>query len=116
MRTTFARRSRSVENVWPVFPWRTSASSWIPISMFRDAVAAVADSAAATSATARIPSRLDTDRLPLLRPQHLPQPLLEFDLRLPVQDLTCASDVWLADMRIVDRQRLVDDLAPRPRH
>src|SRR5918911_3583153 len=116
MRTTCTRRSRSVAKVCPVFPCRTSASSWIPTSMFREADAADADSAAVTSTARRIATRLHMRRLPLLRPKHPLQPLLESDHRLPSQDLTCASDVWLADVRIVERKRLEDDLAVRPCH
>src|SRR5215210_2223026 len=43
--------------------------------------------------------------------QHPPQPLLELDFRLPAQHLPGSGDVGLANLRIVDRQRLVDDLA-----
>src|SRR4051795_6095377 len=45
--------------------------------------------------------------------QHPPQPLLELNLRLPAQHLPGSGDVRLANLRIVDGQRLVDDLALR---
>src|SRR3954451_14341769 len=48
--------------------------------------------------------------------QHATQPLLELDLRLPAQHLPGSGDVGLATVRIVDGQRLVDDLALRRRH
>src|SRR3954463_9009605 len=47
--------------------------------------------------------------------QHAPQPLLELELRLPAQHLPGSGDVGLANLRVVDRQRLVDDLALRRR-
>src|SRR4051795_8021089 len=42
--------------------------------------------------------------------------LTKLDLRLPVELLACERDVGLANLRIVDRERLVDDLRPRARH
>src|SRR5690242_17085398 len=38
------------------------------------------------------------------------QALCKADLRLPAEELLGAGDVRLADLRIVDRQRLEDDL------
>src|SRR5207244_13368984 len=45
-----------------------------------------------------------------------PQPVLERYLRLPAEHLAGAGDVRLAHLRVVDRQRLEDDLARRARH
>src|SRR5919206_2829293 len=47
--------------------------------------------------------------------QHPPEPLLELDFRLPAQHLPGSGDVGLANLRIVHRQRLVDDLTVRRR-
>src|SRR3954462_14501842 len=47
--------------------------------------------------------------------QHAPQPLLELDLRLPAQHLPGSGGVGVANLRIVDGQPLVDDLALRRR-
>src|SRR5918993_5701973 len=44
------------------------------------------------------------------------QPLVETHLGLPPEYLLCPRDVGLADLGIVDRQRLVDDLAAAAPH
>src|SRR3712207_7363403 len=44
-----------------------------------------------------------------------PQSFFQRDLRLPAQQLPGEGDVGLADLRIVDGQRLVDDLRARAR-
>src|SRR4051794_19639298 len=54
---------------------------------------------------------LDPKWLPSEARQHAPQPLLELDLRFPAQHLPGSGDVGLTNLRIVDGQRLVDDLA-----
>ena len=43
------------------------------------------------------------------------QPLVEIDLGLPAEQLARAGDVGLPHLRVVDRQRLEDDLARRAR-
>src|SRR4051794_1199749 len=43
-----------------------------------------------------------------------PEPLPQLDLRLPAEDLASERDVRLADLRVVGRQRLVDDLRSGP--
>src|ERR1051325_1412746 len=58
---------------------------------------------------------LDPKWLPSEGGQHAPQSLLEFDLGLPAQHLPGSGDVGLANLRIVDGQRLVDDLTLRRR-
>src|ERR1051325_7495740 len=58
---------------------------------------------------------LDPKWLPSEGGQHAPQSLFELDLRLPAQHLPGSGDVGLANLRIVDGQRLVDDLALRRR-
>src|SRR5919197_314139 len=72
-------------------------------------------SATASAATARLP-RLYTDGLPAEGREHPSEPLLQLDLRLPTENLLRPCDVRLADLRIVDRERLVDDLARRAGH
>src|SRR6478735_3197463 len=67
--------------------------------------------ATATMAVAIRAMRLDTQRLPCIRLQGPPQPVLEADLRLPAQQLLGSCDVWLSDFRVVNRQCLEDDLA-----
>src|SRR5215813_4589970 len=69
--------------------------------------------AAAARVAARTRHGLDTDRRPS---QHAPEPVFELDLRLPAEQLAGAGDVGLADLRVVDGQRLVDDLAARAGH
>src|SRR6266508_728877 len=71
--------------------------------------------AAAARVAARTHPRLDTYRLPAVRREQAPQSLLELDLRLPAEDLAGARDVRLPHLGIVDRQRLVHDLALRAR-
>src|SRR5581483_8287471 len=66
---------------------------------------------ATTSSTAIEAMRLDTERLPLGRLQDASQTVLEADLRLPAEELAGPRDVGLPHLRIVDRQRLEDDLA-----
>src|SRR2546421_3968823 len=56
---------------------------------------------------------LHTDGLPAEGREHPSEPLLQLDLRLPAEHLLGPSDVRLADLRIVDREGLVDDLARR---
>src|SRR5512141_885678 len=58
---------------------------------------------------------LDAKWLPPEARQHAPQPLLELDFRLPAQHLPGSGDVGLANLWVVDRKRLVDDLALRRR-
>src|SRR4051794_5526775 len=58
---------------------------------------------------------LDPKWLPSKARQHAPEPFFELDFRLPAQHLPGSGDVWLANLRIVDRQRLVDDFALRRR-
>ena len=57
--------------------------------------------------------RLRNDRLPSETRQHAAQAFLELDLRLPAEELARTGDVGLADLRVVDGQRLVDELALR---
>src|SRR5438128_10806997 len=71
--------------------------------------------AATTAAAARTP-RLDTDGLPAEGREHPSEPLLQLDLQLPAEHLPRARDVGLPNLRIVDRKRLVHDLARRAGH
>src|SRR6266542_3209409 len=87
----------------------------MPIFMKRDPPAGCTI-AASTAATGTVKTRtrrgnLDSDRLPAERDEQPPEPFLEIDLRLPAEQLTCAGDVRLANLRIVDREGLEDDLA-----
>src|SRR6185312_13209994 len=66
---------------------------------------------ARATATAAV---LRTRRVSLERRQSAAQPLVQLDLRLPAEDLARTRDVRLAHLRVVDRQRLVEDLARRP--
>src|SRR5262245_30222927 len=75
--------------------------------------AGTARPAAAARVAARTHHRLDTDRR---LSQHAPEAVLELDLRFPAEELASPRDVRLADLRVVDRQCLVDDLARRARH
>src|SRR5256885_8751196 len=61
-------------------------------------------------------SALHTDGLPAEGREHPSEPLLQLDLRLPAENLLRPRDVRLADLGIVDRKRLVDDLARRAGH
>src|ERR671936_1966162 len=72
-------------------------------------------SATASAATARLP-RLYTDGLPAEGREHPSEPLLQLDFRLPTENLFRPRDVRLADLGIVDRERLVHDLARRAGH
>src|SRR5581483_11294946 len=54
-------------------------------------------------------------RLPPQRAQQPAEALFETDLRLPAEQLFRPGDVRAALLRVVDRQRLEDDLAARPR-
>src|ERR671939_2165329 len=76
------------------------------------AVAAGTSAPATTTAARAIPA-LHTDGLPAEGREHASEPLLQLDLRLPAEHLLRPRDVRLADLRIVDRKRLVDDLARR---
>src|SRR5256885_7686517 len=67
-----------------------------------------------TAQTAR--NALDTHGLPAEGREHPSEPLLQLDLRLPAEHLLRPRDVGLAHLGVVDRERLVDDLARRPRH
>src|SRR5690242_16821497 len=64
-----------------------------------------------STATTATKSALHTDGLPAEGREHPSEPLLQLDLRLPAENLLRPRDVRLADLGIVDRQRLVDDLA-----
>src|SRR3989440_5365259 len=75
------------------------------------ALAAGATTRAAT--TAARTAVLDTDGLPAEGREHPSEPLLQLDLRLPAEPLLGPRDVRLADLGIVDRERLVDHLARR---
>src|SRR5438128_8976998 len=59
---------------------------------------------------------LHTDGLPAEGREHPSEPLLQLDLGLPAEHLPGPRDVRLADLRIVDRKRLVHDLARRAGH
>src|SRR5918911_2069436 len=86
----------------------------MPTSMCRLApTAGTARPATATAAAAASATRLHTYRLPTERREHAAQTFVEVDLRLPAEDLLRPGDVGLALLRVVDRQRLVDDLARR---
>src|SRR5947209_3727624 len=82
--------------------------------MWRLALAAGTARPAATRSTAARPPRLlHTNRLSSEGGDHAPEPLLELDLGFPAEHLLRARDVGLPLLRIVDRQRLEDDLARR---
>src|SRR5437763_15231519 len=117
MRTTWTRSCFIVPNVKSGLPRSAMASSCMPMSMWRAACAAGTARAAATKPiAAKTPRRLRNDRLPPERGQHPPQAVFELDLGLPTEQLLRPCDVGLADLRVVDRQRLVHDLALRARH
>src|SRR5215210_3265536 len=82
-----------------------------------DAPAAGTQTSVAARAATTTRKRLDTRRLAIrrLRVEQPPQPLFELDLRLPAEDLLRARDVGSSNLGVVDRQRLVDDLARGPR-
>src|SRR2546423_7552643 len=84
--------------------------------MCDEAVALDADAqspAAAITVAARTSRALDTDWFSTVRGKHPRQPFVELNLGLPPEQLLRAGDVRAALLRIVDRQRLVDDLAVR---
>src|SRR2546423_6409930 len=64
-----------------------------------------------TAQTAR--NALHTDGLPAEGREHPSDPLLQLDLGLPAENLLRPGDVRLANLGIVDRERLVDDLPRR---
>src|SRR5947209_16892123 len=71
--------------------------------------------AATRSVAVVIAIRLCTYRFPALGGQHPAEPFLEPDFGLPPQHLARTRDVRLADLRIVDGERLEHDLALRRR-
>src|SRR3989442_2100833 len=77
----------------------------------RDAWAAAATTRPSPARTAATAARLRTDALD--GRQHATETIFELDLRPPPKELLCSRDVRLADLRIVDGQRLEDDLALR---
>src|ERR1044072_1915054 len=86
----------------------------MPTSMCCLACAAgTARPAATRTIAAKTPTRLSNDWLPSEAREHTAQPFLELNLGLPAEQLSCAGDVRLTDLRIVHRQRLVDELALR---
>src|SRR5437763_6243852 len=58
---------------------------------------------------------LNPNWLPSEARQHAPEPLFQIDLGLPAEELLGSRDVRLANLRIVDWQCFVDDLALRRR-
>src|SRR5262245_35357875 len=68
---------------------------------------------AAATAAAHTRKALRTDCFGLGRGQHPAKTLLELHLGLPAEQLLRPRDVRLADLRVVDRQRFVHDLALR---
>src|SRR5919201_5300155 len=82
----------------------------------RRCLLAKAEGAATSTTTTRARRALDTDGLPAEGREHPSEPLLQLDLRLPAEHLPRTGDVGLAHLRIVDRKRLVDDLARRAGH
>src|SRR4051794_18860417 len=66
-----------------------------------------------TSSAPTPPKRLNTDRCPPERGHHAAQSLLERDPGVPPEDLLRPGDVRLSLLRIVDGQRLEEDLALR---
>src|SRR5438105_1274840 len=78
--------------------------------------ASTATPAAAVRVAAITASRLDTYRLRPDRGDRAAQPVLELDLGLPAEALARLRDVRLANLRIVLRKGLEDDLALRAGH
>src|SRR5919199_805147 len=87
----------------------------MPTSIWRAAVAAGTLRPAAKASPPATNANLRNDRLPSRGAEHPPQPVLELHLGLPPEQLPRPRDVGLAHLRVVDRERLVDDLALRPR-
>src|SRR5919204_5015695 len=87
----------------------------MPTSMPRAAAAgcgfAVAAKAQRTTVSRAMLDFLNAKWLPPEARQHAPEPLLEFDFGLPAQHLPGSGDVGLANLRIVHRECLVNDLA-----
>src|SRR5205823_9045128 len=111
-RTICTRSCFIVPKVKSGLPRSAIASSCMPTSRWRAAWAAgTARAAAKTTIAARTPICLRNDRLPSEGGQHPSQAFFELDLRLPAQELLRTRYVRLAHLRVVDRQRLVDDLA-----
>src|SRR3954452_18217265 len=73
--------------------------------------ALVKERCCATRLSAHSHERLDAGLL-----DGSPQAFLELDLGLPAEDVPGQGDVGLAHLRVVGRQRLVDDLGLRSRH
>src|SRR2546423_6403360 len=74
---------------------------------------ALAAGASKRTAAQTARNALHTDGLPAEGREHPSEPLLQLDLRLPAEHLLGPRDVRLADLGIVDRERLVDHLARR---
>jgi hypothetical protein len=88
----------------------------MPTSIPRAAFdAGTARPATTASVAAKTPTCLRNDRLPFDVAEHAAQALLELDRGLPAEQLPGPRDVRLPDLRIVDRQGLVDDFALRAR-
>src|SRR5947207_1746589 len=114
MRMICVRSCFRIGNVNVGLPCRVSASSWMPTSMWALADAAGTHRpAAAKTIAAKTPRRLGNEWLPPEARKHAAQSFLELNLRLPAEELARPGDIGLPDLRIVDRQRLVDDLALR---
>src|SRR5262245_32609051 len=80
------------------------------------ATAASAASAATRSTAASASGVLRNRRVLSQGRDRAAQPVLEIDLGLPAEELLRSRDLRLADLRVVDRQRLEDDLARRAGH
>src|SRR5687768_9909036 len=88
----------------------------MPCWMKRDADADGTASSTTAATTSRNPSAGLRNRCFPQRRVQLAQPLVETHFGLPPEYLLCPRDVGLAHLRIVDRQRLVDDLAAAAPH
>src|SRR6478609_10944151 len=75
--------------------------------------AGTARPAATRTIAAATPIRLRNDRLPSEARKHASQTLFQLNLGLPAEQLARAGDVRLPDLRVVDGQSLVDELALR---
>src|SRR2546425_4263949 len=114
MRMICVRSCFRVGNVKAGLPRSVMASSWMPTSMCALADAGgTAKPAATRTIAAATPMRLGNDRLPSETRQHAAQAFLELNLGLPAEELARTGDIGLPDLRIVNGQRLVDDLALR---